>query len=249
MNYKLLFDTAVLAGEILIKNGAETYRTEDTMTRILNKAGVETAQVLVIMTGFMVTLDDPSMGDALTAVRRITSRGTNLEKIETVNRISRKFCQDKMSLEDAFKEMNNLLNEEEKPKRNYLPLMMINAGFAIMFGGSVMEAAISALAGLITAEILNLCRKRNVHMFLENLFASVAIAIVVGVVVLINPGLYDKDLMIVSSIMPLVPGAAITNAVFDTLHGDYISGVARTAEAFMIASAVAIGIGLGLIVI
>ncbi|MDB6473655.1 threonine/serine exporter family protein, partial [Blautia wexlerae] len=24
--------------------------------------------------------------------------------------------------------------------------------------------------------------------------------------------------------MPLVPGVAITNAVYDTLHGDYISG-------------------------
>ena len=249
MNYKLLFDTAVLAGEILIKNGAETYRVEDTMSRILNKSGVETAQVLVIMTGFMVTLDDPSMGHALTEVRRITSRGTNLEKIEKVNRISREFCQDEISLEDAFYKMNILIKEETRQKRNYFAIMMINAGFAIMFGGTIKETAIAALAGLITAVILNLCRKKNVHIFLENMFASVAIAIVVGAVVLMNPGLYDKDLMIISSIMPLVPGAAITNAVFDTLHGDYISGVARTAEAFMIASAVAIGIGLGLIAI
>ena len=49
-------------------------------------------------------------------------------------------------------------------------------------------------------------------------------------------------------IMPFVPGAAITNAVFDTLHGDYLSGLARAAEAFVIALAVAIGIGMGLFV-
>ena len=35
MDYKLLFDTAVFAGELLMKNGAETYRVEDTMYRIL----------------------------------------------------------------------------------------------------------------------------------------------------------------------------------------------------------------------
>ena len=63
------------------------------------------------------------------------------------------------------------------------------------------------------------------------------------------PGIYDKDLMIVSAIMPFVPGAAITNAVFDTLHGDYLSGLARAAEAFVIAAAVASGIGMGMFLI
>ena len=55
--------------------------------------------------------------------------------------------------------------------------------------------------------------------------------------------------MIVSAIMPFVPGAAITNAVFDTLHGDYLSGLARAAEAFVIAAAVAAGIGIGMYLI
>ena len=31
MNHKLLLDTAVLAGEIMLCSGAETYRVEDTM--------------------------------------------------------------------------------------------------------------------------------------------------------------------------------------------------------------------------
>ena len=46
--------------------------------------------------------------------------------------------------------------------------------------------------------------------------------------------------------MPLVPGAAITNAILDTLYGDYISGSAKMLEAFLIASAIAIGIAIGL---
>ena len=35
MDYKLLLDTAVFAGEVLMKSGAETYRVEATMYRIL----------------------------------------------------------------------------------------------------------------------------------------------------------------------------------------------------------------------
>ena len=50
MDYKLLFDTAVFAGELLMKNGAETYRVEDTMYRILKKSNLKTVQVLVMMT-------------------------------------------------------------------------------------------------------------------------------------------------------------------------------------------------------
>lgn len=53
----------------------------------------------------------------------------------------------------------------------------------------------------------------------------------------------DVDIMIISSIMLLVPGLAITNAIRDTVAGDYLSGVARATEAFLVALAIAAGIG------
>lgn len=49
--------------------------------------------------------------------------------------------------------------------------------------------------------------------------------------------------MIVSSIMPLVPGVIFTTAVRDTLNGDYSSGAARMLEAAVVALAVAAGVG------
>ena len=56
----------------------------------------------------------------------------------------------------------------------------------------------------------------------------------------------NMDTVIISGIMPLVPGVAITNAIRDTLRGDYISGGARALEAFVTAAAVAIGAGAGI---
>lgn len=56
----------------------------------------------------------------------------------------------------------------------------------------------------------------------------------------------DTDIVIISCIMPMVPGVAITNAVRDTLQGDYLSGGARILEAFLKAAGIALGIGLGL---
>ena len=43
--------------------------------------------------------------------------------------------------------------------------------------------------------------------------------------------------------MLLVPGLAITNAIRDTIAGDYVSGVARAADAFLCAVAIAVGAG------
>ncbi|RGS77256.1 hypothetical protein DWX73_10775 [Coprococcus sp. AF21-14LB] len=53
----------------------------------------------------------------------------------------------------------------------------------------------------------------------------------------------NLEAVIIGAIMPLVPGVAITNAVRDTLQGDYVSGCARILEAFLKAAAIAIGVG------
>ena len=54
----------------------------------------------------------------------------------------------------------------------------------------------------------------------------------------------DRDIVIISSIMLLVPGLAITNAIRDSINGDVVSGLARATEAIFIAVAIAVGSGL-----
>lgn len=58
MDYKLLMNTAILAGETMLKSGAETYRVEDTINRILKTSNAQTVETVVLMTGIFVTLDD-----------------------------------------------------------------------------------------------------------------------------------------------------------------------------------------------
>ena len=70
MDYKLLIDTAALAGMIMLENGAEIYRVEETIDYMLKTSGLKTTQAFVVSTGFMISLDDPSI-DALTVVRRV----------------------------------------------------------------------------------------------------------------------------------------------------------------------------------
>ena len=60
-------------------------------------------------------------------------------------------------------------------------------------------------------------------------------------------GLAGRDtleVIITGAMMPLVPGLSMTQAIRDTMRGDLVSGVARAAEAVLIAVAVAAGVGL-----
>jgi uncharacterized membrane protein YjjP (DUF1212 family) len=54
------------------------------------------------------------------------------------------------------------------------------------------------------------------------------------------------DKVIIGSVMPLVPGLPITNAVRDLMAGDLVSGLARGAEAFFSAFAIGAGIAVTL---
>ena len=55
MDYKLLIDTAALAGMIMLENGAEIYRVEETIDYMLKTSGLKTTQAFVVSTGFMIS--------------------------------------------------------------------------------------------------------------------------------------------------------------------------------------------------
>lgn len=242
MNYKLLMNTAVLAGEIMLKSGAETYRVEDTIKHILNTAHTETAETIVYLTGFVVTLDNPDI-DTLTIVKRVESRGTYLYRIDQVNDISRRYCEGKLSLEQAYRELSQIRGSQYKSWMYNLATFFACAGFAPLFGGGAAETAGAFVVGVVLAFVTTLGKRLKINSFILTVLSSAGIAVTAILLKYYCPSI-NADPVIISSIMPLVPGVAITNAIRDTLRGDYLSGASRILEAFMIAAAVALGVGL-----
>lgn len=245
MNYKLLLDTAVTAGELMLENGAETYRVEDTMHRILSLSKLQTAEVFVTMTGFVATLDDPSI-HSMTVVRRITERSTNLDMIDKLNALSRRLCTGELELDAAFSQVQELKARPRKPHAFLLSTPIVTSAFALTYGGTLTEAFFSAMTGFLMALCLYACRRLRVQAFFGTLLSAAAASVLAAWLFRLFPASGNLDSVVIASIMPLVPGVAITNAVFDTLHGDYLSGTARMLEAFVTAAAVAMGIGIGL---
>lgn len=246
MDYKLLMNTAVLAGETMLKSGAETYRVEETITRILGTANVDTVETVVLTTGIFVTLDNPDM-ENISVIKRVESRGMNLNRIERVNAVSRRFCAGEMTLEEAYAELKTIKGRQYKRRIYNLATIGVCAGFAPLFGGSWAEIGGAAIAGIALAFITTVGKHFHIQGFILNAFSAFAVAI--SAIFLKNSfPVLDMDTVIISSIMPIVPGVAITYAIRDSLQGDYLAGAARTMEAFMTAVAIALGVGVGMAV-
>lgn len=246
MDYRLLFKTAMLAGEIMLRNGAETYRVEDTINRILRTSNFEDIESFVTPTGLFATLDDPSI-EMITYVKRVDNRTIHLNKVAVVNDISRKYCNNHITLKEAYSLL--LTTQKEMPYNNVLMTFAIGlaAGFfTIVFGGTIMDALLSTLIG-IGLSCLQIWLKKKITLKSKFFYDLIGGSLIAILAIIFNKYLHlgsNFDIIIIGSIMPLVPGVAITNAVRDTLEGELVSGISRGIEALIIASSIAVGVGI-----
>ena len=246
MNYELLVNTAVLAGEIMLSGGAETYRVEDTMVRILKMSDLAVTETVATTTGIYVTLSDKSI-NTITFNKRVNVRNTNLEKIYEVNEISRRFCNQQITLEEANEKLHEI-NKLQTYRKSviYFSMIVTAAFFTVLYGGNTVDALIGAMNGGILALFAYLSSKVRINLFIHNMISALLVTTSTVIFLRFFSEYIHTTILLTGSITPLLPGVAITNAIRDTFQGDYMSGGARAIEAFVAATAISVGVGVGL---
>lgn len=249
MDYRTLMDIAILAGKIMLESNAETYRVEDTMNHILKTSKFETTEALAIATGLIATLDDPSIDDPITIVKRIDSRDTNLNNIASVNTISRQLTNEEITIPEAYAALQDIKGVQYKRLYKDVAVAALAASFALLLGGGLFEILVAGINGGLLALALKGEKRLNMGSFVRNVLSSAVISVGAGLMQTFLFPTLNINIVITSTIMPLVPGTAITNAIRDTLQGDYMSGGAKALEAFVTALSIALGVAIGLVLI
>ncbi|WP_273852829.1 threonine/serine exporter family protein [Guptibacillus spartinae] len=240
-----IIQVCLLAGKVMLQNGGETYRVEDTMTRIADAYGAAQSNSYVTPTGIIFSIEGPE--PSKTQLIRISDRTTDLDKVTKVNSISRRISSGDLSIQDAYNELDRL---DKMTERYTFPKQLIAAAvasgcFLIMFEGQwndFVPAVIAGGGGFFSVTLFN--RLVPIKFFSEFL-ASFIIGLFAVLFVTLGFG-EQLDKIIIGSVMPLVPGLLITNAVRDLMAGHLISGLSKGAEAFL--TAFAIGAGIALVV-
>lgn len=247
-NHKKYADVAALAGKIMLESHAESYRVEDTVRRIMKMSGLNIAEVVSTTTGLYMTLDDtnPSI-TPITQVRRITERGNHLSKIASVNNVSRELANGSITIDQAKEKLIKIADSEYTNYNKDLASIVLVIAFTILLGGNYWEILISIIAGAIVA-LSRIGRQfTGMNFFMYGIFSTALTAFTIPLIVeWLNPTL-SSEIIIISALMPLYPGTAFMNGVRDTLKGDYSSGIARIADALVIAVSLAIGVAIGLL--
>lgn len=244
MTNKELLKITSKIGAMLIECGAEIYRVEDSINRIAAAYGFEgiskRMEVFAIPTMLIITIndgDDPPM----TQTKRITSRVTNLDRVDKLNNLSRFICTVKPEADIIERHI-----EEIKKRRVYGNVVqygsyaVVGATFALFFGGGALDALFAGLISLLVMLVSKLVNKVRPSVFFQNVICSMVIASLAVIISRIGlTGGFDK--VIIGSSMNLVPGITLTNCMRDFIAGDFLAGLYTLTEALLVATGMAVG--------
>ena len=241
---KKILIVAVYAAEIMMKNGAEIYRVEDTVTRICKAGRIKHVEVFATPTGIFVSMDSGDENDdPLTYIKRINESNTNLSKISKVNAFSREFFTTDLSVEEGMEILKQIDKEEEYPYSiRAVAAAMVCSFFTLIFNGSMIDALVAVISGIACYTLSILFRKININSFIR-CFCCCGLAAFIALSAASSIPDASYDPIIIGTIMLFVPGAAITNSIRDFLSGDMLAGMARLMEAVLTAVGLACGAG------
>ena len=234
-----VMEVAMKAGRLLLENGAEIFRVEETMERICRYYHVENPSFFVLSNGIFMT----GGGRHFAHVEHIPVKGAQLDRVVAVNQLSREIEGGLYTLSEADARLDAIARMPGKKRwQQILASGVGSACFCILFGGSGPDSAASFLAGLLLYAYVLLLSTPYMSRMIGNVLGGVLAS--AACVALYGLGLGD-DLshMIIGAIIPLIPGIPFTNGIRDLADGDYISGSVRLLDALVTFLCIATGVG------
>lgn len=237
---------ALDVGEAILRNGGEVHRVEDTIERICKAYGAEHVEVFTITSLIVASIRMPDETRS-SQMRRVYRTVNNLYMLEQMNEISRALCTGKMELSQLRESIQKAKHKKPYPVwLVYLGVALGAGSFAAFFGGSWRDAVCAGIVGIFifyldstAPSYLNQMVMTAINSFLGGIVGIWLVQLGLG---------QNMDKVIIGSIMILIPGLALSNAMRDMLGGDVLSGTMRLIHSVLLALMIALGFALALTV-
>lgn len=232
---------AVEAGHILLENGAEISRVEETMQRISAHYGVEDQSFFVLSNGIIAT------GPHYASAKFIPIQGTQLSKVVEINQLSRDVSSARsFPLDELERRLGIIRSAPGKPWWELVLAVALGvSAFSILFGGNLFDALATFCCGLFLGGFMAFIGGRLSHIF-KNLLGGFLGGLLCILAVSVGLGDHLPN-MIIGTIIALVPGVPFTNGIRDLANEDYLAGATRLLDAFLGFLCIALGVVLALL--
>ena len=234
-------------GEGLLKSGAEIRRVEITIEKICKAYGaahVEVFSINCLIVG-AVRMND---GSYSSQNRRITNVSNHLLCLERYNALSRRICVETPDFDVVDEEIKKIKSKRVYPF--YLTLIghiLASGGFALFFGGSIRDFIAAGIIGIVVA-LLGKIPNDHLNDVTSTLLTSFAAGVLSCLLVMAGVG-ENMDMVAIGTIMLLIPGLSLGNAMRDLLGGDTLAGTLKVVQACINAVVIAIGYAMAILLL
>ena len=243
--YERVLTFALDFGKKLLESGYEVTKSQDTMERLCKHYGDLETNFFVIPQEINATVKFEE-DTYISQMREINGSSINLFMIEKLNALSRKICKENIELDKAkqmFQEI--ILMKPYSTIFNAIGSGLGTGGFAVFFGGTLLDGFWSFLIGFMTFYLSSKLSKQFSTVAVSFLMSLINGLIVVAVYSL---GLcHNPDMVMIGSIMTMIPGMSFGNSVKDLLIGNTISGILTIINAMLISVAIASGLAIPMV--
>lgn len=241
-------DVVTLCGQIgtvLLENGAETSRVENTVEYIGRAVNMPVI-CHATMTGIFVS----SEKTATTRIFKVRVGDFNLQKVDKINTLSRKFSQHELT----FSELKNAVVEVEYDTSDFtwwqkwLGAGLVSVAPMLLFKATWFDLFLSFFVGIMGYVMTQFVGKHSKIPYISVAVGGLTISILAHVLA-ISGIATSANSIIISSLMPLVPGVPITNSLREIIERNTISGLVRATDAIMAGISIGSGVVIGQILI
>jgi len=239
-----VLELALEAGRVLLSNGAEIFRVEETIAHICRRFEIEEMDAFVLSNGIFLTAHDKGK-EIFAKVKHVPLAGTNLEIVTEVNNLSREISAGLVDVDEAFTRLKEI--EQLPTKKNVEKVLSAGIGsgvFCYLMGGNLYESLFTIFIGCLLYMMILFAQRRQISKIIINLVGGAFITIMALCASKIPlPFEVTLDQMIIGCILPMIPGVAFVNAIRDIADSDFISGLVKLLDALLVFVYIAIGVG------
>ncbi len=239
-----VIDLSLYAGQLLMQFGADTKRVETIVHHLGTGLGAEWLDVFVSPNALIISTTDHR--EFRTKVRRVMRLGgVNMSGIAEISDLSHHAAQ----LDREF--VLHRLDEIATQPRHYGPIVQCGmvglacAAFSRLFGGDWAVFGVTWVAAS-TAMLLRHELSKRQHNFALNAIITAFVATLLASSATLFGWSDEPQIALAASVLLLVPGVPLVNAVEDLLSEHWVVGIVRGVVGLIITMSVALGIVLAL---
>ena len=239
-------------GAGLLSCGASVSRVEMAVKLICLSCGAKEVNVMALpsVINCSIRLAD---GSEVSQMKRNCEVTNNFRRMEMYNQLSRDVCAKKLTAEEAELELEHIAVD-----RGYsLPVSVLSGGlvagiFTVYFGGALIDSIPSFIVGCLMMYVNILLSRRDFNSYARTFVLSLlggALSILLSRLFIVFGAHCSVSMVSIGTIMVVVPGLLICNAVRDMFSGDIYSGSFELLNGLLTILAIAAGYSSSIIIL